>query len=145
MPAEMDWALVADAQHARFLERHAPLGAWAERTDEAIEQHIPPSREQGTERPGRVQESVGTTHHAVEPRTDPHREAKRAFARHLAERLEAEVASYVRLTLVAPPAFLGDLRAELGEATRRKLGSTLDKDLTRASLADIVAHLDALP
>lgn len=79
----------------------------------------------------------------MEPRSDPHREAKRDFARHLAERLEAEAGNYARLLLVAPPAFLGDLRAALGDAARAKLAGTLDKDLTKAALADIAGHLDA--
>lgn len=145
MPAEIEWALVADAQHARFLQRQVPFGAWSEREAEAIAIHNPRSREQGTDRPGRVHESATTARHAVEPRTDPHREAKRAFARRLAERLEAEAAGYARLMLVAPPAFLGDLRAELGDATRRKVTASLDRDLVHAPLAEIAAHLDALP
>jgi protein required for attachment to host cells len=144
MPAEIEWALVADAQHARVLQRQIPFGAWSEREDEAIAIDNPPSRERGTERPGRVHESATAARHAVEPRTDPHREAKRAFARHLAERLEAAAGSYARLLLVAPPAFLGDLRAALGDAARAKLAGTLDKDLAKAPLADIAGHLDAM-
>ena len=70
---------------------------------------------------------------------------KRDFAEHLARQLEASVESYARLILVAPPGFLGDLRAALGDAARRKLTGTLDKDLVRARLAEVVAHLDAMP
>ena len=83
--------------------------------------------------------------HAIEPKTDPHREAKRLFARHLAERLEAASGKYERLLLVAPPAFLGDLRGELGDVTRQRLRGTVDKDLTRSTLAEIAAQLDAVP
>jgi len=144
MHAELEWALVADGQHARFLEREVPFGAWRERAGEALEIANPRSREQGTERPGRVHESSGTARHAIEPRTDPHREAKRLFARRLAERLEASAGQYQRLTLVAPPHFLGDLREELGEAARRKLRGTLDKDLTHAPLAELSGQLDAV-
>jgi len=45
---------------------------------------------------------------------------------------------------VAPPAFLGDLRAALGDGARAKLAGTLDKDLAKATLADIAGHLDAI-
>jgi protein required for attachment to host cells len=121
-----------------------PFGAWSERTAETIEINNRPSRERGSDRPGRGHESASAARHAVEPRTDPHREAKRDFARHLADRLEAAAGSYARLLLVAPPAFLGDLREALGDAGRGKLAGTLDKDLTKATLADIAGHLDAM-
>lgn len=144
MPAEIEWALVADAQHARFFEREVPFGLWQERAQEAEEIHNRPSHERGTERPGRAHESVGGARHAIEPKTDLHRAAKQAFAGHLAARLEAASGSYHRLLLVAPPAFLGDLRAELGDAVQAKLGGTLDKDLTKLPLAEIAAHLDGI-
>jgi protein required for attachment to host cells len=144
MPAEREWALVADALRARFLEHDRPFGPWRERTDDAIEIENPRSREQGTERPGRVGESASPTRHAIEPKTDPHREAKRLFARRLAEQLEGAASHYDRLVLVAPPPFLGDLREELGDAARRKLRGTLDKDLTHAPLAELSGQLDAI-
>jgi protein required for attachment to host cells len=142
--AKIAWALVADAQHARYFERQAPSGPWQERVQEAEAIHNRPSHERGTERPGRTHESVGGGRHAIEPRTDPHRAAKQAFAGHLAERLEASSASYDHLLIAAPPAFLGDLRAELGDAARAKLRGTLDKDLTRLPPAEIAAHLDGI-
>jgi protein required for attachment to host cells len=80
----------------------------------------------------------------VEPRTDPHRAAKAAFAGRLAARLEATASAFERLLLVAPPPFLGDLRASLGKAARGKLHGTLDKDLTHAPLAAVAAQLDAI-
>ena len=144
MPAEMELALVADAQRARFLERQTPFGHWSEREADAVEINNRPSRERASDRPGRVHESASSARHAVEPRTDPHREAKRAFARHLAEELEARQGGYARLVLVAPPAFLGDLREALGDAARRKLAGSLDKDLTHAPLAELAAQLDGM-
>lgn len=144
MPKAVEWALVADAKRARLFERPLPGGPWHERTADAVEHANPPSRELGADRPGRVHESVGATRHAVEPRTDPHRAAKAAFAARLSAWLETTVASYDRILLVAPPPFLGDLRAALGRATTGKLHGTLDKDLTHAPLADVVAHLGAI-
>jgi protein required for attachment to host cells len=142
MPSRIEWALVADAQHARILEREAPAGAWRERLEDRIEITDPRSHEQGSDRPGRSHESASSARHAIEPRTDPHREAKRAFAIRLARHLEASEASYARLLLVAPPAFLGDLREALGDAARRKLQGTLDKDLTALKLAELGPRLD---
>jgi protein required for attachment to host cells len=144
MPTTMEWALVADGGRARLFERRLPAGPWHERIADAIEAANPPSRELGTDRPGRVQESATTARHAVEPRTDPHRAAKAAFAGRLAARLEATASAFERLLLVAPPPFLGDLRASLGKVARGKLHGTLDKDLTHAPLAEIAAQLDAI-
>lgn len=141
---EIAWALVADAQRARILERRIPGAGWSERVEQALEISNPRSHERGSERPGRSHESAGAARHAIEPRSDPHREAKRAFARELAGRLEvaATGGDYAQLLLVAPPAFLGDLRAALGQEAARRLRGSLDKDLTHAPLADIAAHLD---
>lgn len=144
MSVDRHVALVADGQHARFLQRAAPGGVWLELVERAVEVANPRSHERGSERPGRSHESASSARHAIEPRTDPHRAAKTAFAKHLAERLEAEAASYAGLILVAPPAFLGDLRAELGHAARSKLLGTLDKDLTRLPMAELVPHLAEL-
>ena len=42
---------------------------------------------------------------------------------------------------MAPPSFLGHLRDALGDATRQRLRGSLDLDLTKAPLAEIVARL----
>ncbi|MBU8541412.1 host attachment protein [Falsiroseomonas tokyonensis] len=56
----------------------------------------------------------------IEPRTDPHQEAKRAFAGQLAEGLAkaATEGSSGRLILVAPASFPGELRAALLDRAR---------------------------
>ncbi|NKE45898.1 host attachment protein [Roseomonas frigidaquae] len=144
MRTAMDWALVADGQHARVFQRPAPGGRWSEREQDATDIDNPMSHEQGRDRPGRVHESASTTRHAVEPRQDLHKAAKQAFARQLAERLEAAADEFGRVILVAPPAFLGALRDELGDATQRKPRATLDKDLTHLPLEDLVPYLDDL-
>jgi len=146
MPPITEWAIIADASRARILEREGPRGTWAEQSDGEDAPPNPRSHDQGADRPGRVQESVGGARHAIEPRNDPHRAAKRAFAHHLAERLEREATAgrFARLVLIAPPHFLGDLRDALGRQSQERLAGSLDKDLVQHSRADIVAHLDAL-
>jgi protein required for attachment to host cells len=144
MSRDRDIALVADAQRARFLQRVAPAGAWLELVGDAVEIENPRTHERGTDRPGRSFESAGAARQAVEPRSDAHRAAKAAFAQRLAERLEAQAKDYAGLILVAPPGFLGDLRAALGEAARSRLIGTLDKDLTRLPTGEIVPHLTEL-
>lgn len=144
MQTGLDWALIADGQHARIFQRAAPGGRWSERAQDATDIDNPMSHERGRERPGRVHESASTTRHAIEPRQDLHRAAKHAFARQLAEQLEAAADGFGRVILVAPPAFLGALRDELGDATRRKPCATLDKDLTHLPLERLVTYLDGV-
>lgn len=146
MTAAKHWALVADGQRARVLQRAAPAGAWVEIEAAREEREDPPSHLLGADRPGRSHESMGGARHAMEPRQDPHREAKRGFAQALAGRMAAAVreGQCQGLVLVAPPAFLGDLRAALPEAATRALIGTLDKDLTRLPLREITPHLQEL-
>lgn len=141
--ADVEWALVADGKHARVLERQLSGTQWAERSGERAENVNPRSHETGRERPGRVGESSGTMRHAIQPRTDPHRESKRDFACLLTARLEAAALEgrYASLLLVAPPAFLGDLRAALQPEATHRLRGSLDKDLTHAPVSDIAGHL----
>jgi len=147
MPKPIEWALIADASQARLLEREVPAGAWAEREPREFAPPNPLAHERGSERPGRVHESVGATRHAVEPRQDPHRVAKQEFAQHLADRLEAaaRAKAFARLLLVAPPRFLGDLRQALGPETQARLRGDLDKDLVKHTFVEIVDQLAALP
>jgi protein required for attachment to host cells len=146
MTHDCDWALVADARRARVFQRRAPAGAWAELESEGVARDDAPSRDLGSDRPGRVHESVGGARHAIEPRSDPHAAAEAAFARDLAERLATAAGEgrYRRLALVAPPAFLGELRHALPPALGPLVMGTLDKDLTHQPPEEIAARLGDL-
>lgn len=136
------WILVADGQHSRVLERSAPEEAWTEREEYGSVHPVPRSHELGTDRPGRVHESVGLSRHGVSI-GDLHEEEEAKLARALADQLERWVSQGLcrRLFLMSPPRFLGQLRAALGPATRQVLRGTLDKDFCHAPVAEIVAHL----
>ena len=56
----------------------------------------------------------------------------------------AAAGAFERLILVAPPRTLGDLRAALAAATRKRVTGELDKDLTQVSLGEMPEHLGAL-
>lgn len=146
MRHDRHWALIADGQRARVMERLAPAGPWRELEEEAREQPDPPARAWGADRPGRVFESVGAARHAVEPRQDPHEAAKADFARELAERMAAAHAEgrFTGLALVAPPAFLGHLRRALPPALAGAVIGSLDKDLTRHTAREIAERLEEL-
>ena len=104
------------------------------------------SREIGSDRPGRSVESVGSAHHAEEPRSDPHRLVKAAFAKQMADYVErgAVEKQYDHLVLVAPPQMLGDLREVLGENAAAKVTREVAKDLTKIPAAELAARLREL-
>lgn len=139
------WVAVADGKRLRLLERVVATAPWRELDAEAAGHADPPSRALGTDRPGRVHESVGGGRHAIEPRQDPHEAAEAAFAHEVARRLEQAAAEgrYERLVVVAPPVFLGRLRPALGAQARQRLAGTLNNDLTHAPVQDIAERLEA--
>lgn len=138
------WILVADGARARILQSEG----WGSGLTPVPgqERHVnnPPTREQGTERPGRVQESANSARHAMTPRVDWHRYEKHLFAAELAGVLNraGQEKAYDRLVIVAPPNTLGDLRAKLDKNTRRMVAAELDKDLTNETLDELQAQLE---
>jgi protein required for attachment to host cells len=136
------WILIADAAHARVLEASGPGKPLVPVPDFEMRADLPRSHDLGTDRPGRTHESVGTTRHAVEPRSDPHRQLKHDFAVRVAERLDAAAAakSFDRLVVAAPPAMLGDLRQAMHKQTHQLIAAEVPKDLVKVADRDLRPH-----
>jgi protein required for attachment to host cells len=141
------WICLADGAHARIITRadestefNAPYSIVVE-FDSRDAHHR--SRDLGADRPGRTQESANAAHHAIAPRTDPHRASKAEFIRLVARYLdEAGLRDdYDALCLVAPAACLNTLSAALQPTTRKKVISTKAKDLMKVPLARLAPHL----
>ena len=103
----------------------------------------PPTRAQGTDRPGRLDHAAAGPSTVQE--TDWHRLEKERFAKDLAERLQgwALAGRYGALVLVADPRTLGVLRPELHKAVQERLVAEVDKDLTGMPVSEIEAVLAA--
>ena len=73
----------------------------------------------------------------------PHDRAVADFARLLADKLQhARVQNqYQRLVLVAPPRFLGLLRASLDGPTSQLVLASIHKDLAISKEAELIKHL----
>jgi protein required for attachment to host cells len=148
MKSERTWIVIADGAHAKVLERSAekPTLRTVDGLNVSIE--LPASRDMLTDRPGRSFESHGRARHAKESRSDPHRELKRSFAKHLAGLLKTNLADkrYERLVLVAPPAMLGDLRDALVKTVRARVVAELAQDLVKTPHSQLRRHLaDVVP
>lgn len=137
------WVVAADGAKALMLENTGTAEAPQLRVVSKTGIDNPPTREQGTDQPGRMDGPAGAPRSAMEP-TDFHRLAEQDFARDLAADLEARRAAgdLSRLVLVAPPQMLGSLRAAMARGLADAVIAELPKTLTghpTPEIAKIVA------
>lgn len=139
------WILVADEGRARLFAGERLDGELLEVAGFAHPAaHHPESEAQ--DRLPRVQESVGSARHAIQPRTSAEDKQADAFARALGEVLEdgRVQARYERLILVAAPRFLGRLRSALDPQVARLVSHSADMDISKAGLDEIRRELQDL-
>jgi protein required for attachment to host cells len=124
------WIVVADAAHARIFESDELMEKMTE-----IESRIhPESRlkigELMSDGRGSTQARPGDARSAMDPQTDRHQVEVEKFAHELAKHLTegSSRRAFDRLVLVAPPRFLGLLRAELTPELQRKVVAEIRRD-----------------
>jgi len=142
----MTWILIADGARARIVLNDGPGRGLKPGPNKEFEGVNAPSREIASDKPGRTFDSAGQGRHSKEPRTDPHEHEQRTFHYRLAAYLgeAAKRGDFDRLVVVAPPKALGNLRAELTDAARKKIVGELNKDLTHVPIHDLAAHLGSV-
>jgi protein required for attachment to host cells len=125
------WVFVGDGQKALFLINEGDAMVPNLRCLSSEEHQDPPSREQGSDAPGRAFSSVGEIRSAV-ANTDWHELEKVRFAVSVADRINkaAHAGAFEKLVVVAPPKILGDLRREFTKETETKIIAEIHKDLT---------------
>ena len=141
------WIVVADASRARFFGLSDDGHLVSIGRQNLVGSNLR-TGEIGSDRPGRVYESVGGARHAAEPSTDPKRHAKFELAHEICDLLDAErkKQSFERLVVVAPPQFLGDLRALMSEHVKPLIIAEVNKDLSKLAGRELEAQLvDVLP
>lgn len=138
------WVLIADGEKALFLRNDLDARNPNLEVVDRQAQDNPASREQGTDRPGRM-EDTGVGQRSAMADTDWHKMAKERFADVLADMLYALAhrGRYSRLVLVAPAPVLGDLRHKLHKEVRDKVVAELAKDLTNHPLDKVETILKA--
>ncbi len=135
--------VVADGGHARFL---MPRGRpWSYVTQDALDSLAlhRKAAEFGSDAPGRSFESASPTRHAIQPRQDPHEQAKHDFAGTVAQAINAGIdeALFDHFLLVALPPVLADIQAGLSSKAKAKLIGTLAKDLAKTPDREIADHI----
>lgn len=138
------WVVVCDGRKALILCNQGDAMFPNLRTHEVHEQENPPTREQGTDAPGRVHQSVGSARSSVEP-TDWQEEGERAFMRQIAGRLDAAAAAgeVKSLVIVAAPRALGALRPHLSKGVHDIVAAEVDRDLVKMPVHEIEKLLAA--
>jgi len=130
--------LVSDGRRARFLRNNGTPMHPALVLERALDAENPPTREQGSDRPGRGHSPDGVSHSAIE-QTDWHQQAEQRFASVIADTLYRmeHAHQFDQLVMVAPPKMLGDLRARLHPEVAECVVAEVAKDLTNRSVSEI--------
>ena len=137
------WVLVAESSRAKIFtleSRRSPLHEAESFVHTSGRLH---EGDLVSDRPGSDGARVGQGRHALSEATSAHEATVDQFARQLAARLDkACLTGQCRhVVLIAPPGFLGKLRAHLSKATLAAVVEEIDKNLVRHSADDIRKHI----
>ncbi len=138
------WVLVADGEKALLMRNAGDARQIRLQVIREKHQDNPPTREQGTDRPGRSSGGGPTPVSAVE-NTDWHQFEKDRFADDLADLLHrrARTGAFEQLVIAADPGTLGNLRDVLHEDVGRKVVLEIPKTLTNHPVGEIEKIVEA--
>ena len=132
------WLMVADGEKALFLKNEGDTTYPNFEVVREIGQSNPPTREQGSDRPGRFNDGP-SAHRSAVADTDWHKVGKMRFADEIAERLYtmAHRGDFKEILLIAPPLVLGELRKKLHQEVTDRIVGEIPKTLTNHAVFDI--------
>lgn len=132
------WVLVADGEKGLILRNEGDRDHPNLEVVREMHEENPPTREQGTDRPGRFNDGPSVHRSAVDD-TDWHRIAKERFAEEIAARLYrmAHRGDFKKIVLVAPPLVLGELRKQLHKEVEQRVTAEVPKTLTNHPVYEI--------
>lgn len=136
--------IVGDGRKALFFRNEGTQIAPRLKTEQVLLNDNPPTREQGSDQPGRSFASVGARRSSVE-QTDWQEIGEQRFARTIADALEnlARDRDIPGFVIVAPPRTLAELRRLISSSVKDRIIAEIDKDLTGHPVGDIERHLSA--
>ncbi len=140
------WILLADGTRAHVVCNTGPGKGLQEVPGMEFEGDNFRSGDVLADRPGRTFDSAGVGRHAMEPHSDPQREAKRSFAADMVARLldQLHAQAFDRLILVAAPATLGDIRKVLPKPLLAVVHGEIAKNLVQVPNDELGSHLSDL-
>lgn len=140
------WILVAESSRAKIFSletRHSPL------VESASFAHTSGRLHEGdlvTDRPGSDGGRAGYGRHLLRDKTSAHDATIDQFAKQLAEQVDDALrrSRFKQLVLIAPPQFLGRLRAHLSKNALAAVVEEIDKNLVRHTAAEVREHVSYL-
>ena len=137
------WVFIGDGKKALFLRNAGDEKFLNLKTERVFAEENPPSREQGTDHPGRGFKRAGTNQRSSMEMTDWHELEKHHFAQRTAAAMEKIVrdCDVKALVIVAPPRTLSDLRQAFHPDVKSRIVAEINKDLTKHTVAEIERHL----
>ena len=141
MPAT--WVVVADQSAARIFAAANATSALEEIASYAHAEGRAHARDLKSDQLGRAFDSIGAGRHGMEPKILPKEQEAISFARFLNAKLEdARTKNQVeRLILVAPPEFLGHLRATMDKDAKKIVESDHALNIVRLRPDEIRSRL----
>jgi protein required for attachment to host cells len=132
------WVVVADGERALFLRNEGDAKFPDLKVQREMRDENPPTREQGSDRPGRFNDGPSAHRSAVDD-TDWHKVAKERFADEIAQRLYklAHRGEFKKLVLIAPPLVLGEMRKKLHKEVADRVVGEFAKTLTKMPVVEI--------
>jgi protein required for attachment to host cells len=134
---------IGDGRKALFLRNVGDEKFPDLRTEQVFGEKNPPTREQGTDRPGRSFARAGTHRRSSVEQTDWHHLEEDRFVDRVAAALEDAVRKrhVPALIVAAPPRALAELRRAFHKNVKARIVAEVGKDLTNHTVDDIAAHL----
>lgn len=139
------WVVVASADRADIYSRQKRYSRL-----ESVQRFDEPRarlKEQDlvSDTPGRAFDSGGQGRHAMEPDRSGKEHLREGFVNRIAETLESARGAerFQHLIIVASPAILGALRAQLSDTTRKRVQAEIDKHMTGREPSEITALIDS--
>jgi len=138
------YVFVGDGRKALLLRNEGDAQYPHLKTEQVFANDNPPTREQGTDRPGRTFASVGARRSAMEQADWQTRDEQR-FAKDVADALYALVLEQKieALVIAAPPKTLAELRKSMHQEVGKRVIAEVDKDLTNQPVHEIEKVLTA--
>lgn len=137
------WIVAADSARARIFSVEPDSGEWNEIMDLVHEQSREHEVEINTDGPGTAFDSVGPGRHSMSRKEGPKEHEARKLSIQIADVIDTGRTknSFEQLVVAAPPAFLGELRKSLNDASAKMIVKEIGKNLAKLKADEIEDRL----
>lgn len=133
-----DWILATDGGRALILRNDGTTAQPRLTVLRKHDQNVPPTRDLGTDKPGRTHSGMGPGRAAIEP-TDLHQQAEDRLMKEVADALaeDLRLRKFSTLIVAAAPTSLGALRKAMSDELRKAVAAEVPKNFTGMDIATL--------